>query len=158
VIFNKLIDIYWSLIMKNSVFKTIGITTILGLGAVSTISLAATKSHEFYGYTVPLKSSKTILRSNAGNVPAYAVRVNNDSTFHINATAYGNGGSKNYPIDPYYAAVIENNFSPPGGYRIVINTDRGQTIYDGYLQNLSCIDIYSGSGQNYKITTNCLQA
>lgn len=143
--------------MRNSVLKTIGITSILGLAAVSTVSLAATKSHEFYGYTVPVKSDKTVMRSNSGSVPAYAVRVNNDSTFHIKATAYGNGGSKSYPINPYYAAVIENNFNPVGGYRVVVSTNSGETIYDGHLQNLSCIDIYSGSEQNYKITTNCLQ-
>ena len=91
-------------------------------------------------------------------IPAYSIRVNNNSAYLVYATAYdGYGGQATFEVDPHYAATIQNNYNPPMGYDIHVTTPYGGVIFQGYVRSLACIDIYATGTMNYRVTDYCLQ-
>ncbi len=133
----------------------------VALSLTSMIAIAETTHSEFIGQVTPVGAAPSSTKSlkSAGMVPAYSIRVNNNSAFLIYATAYdGYGGQKTFAIDPHYAATIQNNVNPAYGYQIRVVSDIGSLIFDGRVNSLSCVDVYEDArGPLYRVTNYCLQ-
>lgn len=132
-----------------------------GLSLTSMVAIAETSRSEFSGKVTPVGAAQPSAKSlkSTGQVPAYSIRVNNNSAFLIYATAYdGYGGQKTFAIDPHYAATIQNNINPAYGYQIRVVSDLGSLIFDGRVNSLSCVDVYEDArGPLYRVTNYCLQ-
>ena len=141
--------------MRNRILPFIA----LGLSLASMVAIAQEAKKEFFGHVTLISAAGTSAKAvSLGYVPNYSIRVNNNSTYPIYATAYnGYGGQKTFFMDPHYAATIQNNDNPPEGYEIRIASGHGEVIFDGYVRSLACVDIYSGPGPNYYVNNYCLQ-
>ncbi len=119
----------------------------------------ALKDKSFHVITSPVSTAKRKLLINGTFLPAYSIRVDDNSTRAIGATIYGNGGHKTFPIDPHYAATIENNVNP-GSYELVLyDGANGGTFFDQYVSSLACVEVYYDNitGYDVSVDNNCLQ-
>jgi len=135
-------------------------SAVLSLFSIaSTVANTPLKPSPFIAKISPLnQSAQSSPRKLGDYVPAYSIRVNNDSAYLIYATAYdGYGGQMTFEIDPHYAATIQNNYNPPMGYDIHVTTAYGGVIFEGYVRSLACLDIYATSTMNYRVMNYCLQ-
>ena len=117
----------------------------LGLSLASMVVVAQEAKHEFSGQVALISASKKVVKSVAAGttVPYYTIEVDNNSGSTIYATAYdGYGGQKTFTVDPYYAAMIHNDYNPPMGYEISITSNRSGLIFDGFVRSLACIDVH----------------
>lgn len=133
------------------------LTMAFGLSIASMVAVAEdAKKGNFTAQLEAISSSGTAshtLKNSTGYIPAYSIRVNNNSASFVTATAYGNGGSKTFGINPHFSATIQNEIYSSVGYRIRIDTPYG--VYDGFVRSLACIDVYAG--ERPYVTDNCLQ-
>lgn len=142
--------------MRNKIFPLIA----LGLSLASMVAVAEEAKKEFFGHVALIGAASSSKKAvSLGYVPNYSIRVNNNSAYRIDATAYGYGGQKTFTMDPHYAATIQNNRNPPEGYEIRIVSDSGMVIFDGFVRSLACVDVYSEGGPYYSYHVNdyCLQ-
>jgi hypothetical protein len=145
--------------MRNEISLALS-SIILTLSVASTV--AAEKSNKPSVFIVKKSQINQSVVTSAAKlkdyIPAYSIRVNNNSAYLVYATAYdGYGGQMTFEIDPHYAATIQNNYNPPMGYDIHVTTAYGGVIFEGYVRSLACVDIYATNAMNYRVTNYCLQ-